>query len=129
MLACLPVRPHSRRNLITHLRFHNQELKGLRTEVIVQHFQDRTFVVVSQLERIGTLLQVTSEGGGMGGKSFHVETLIGRRDDPLLVVCARQLAEQLRSDKPLLLGLALKDEGRDSHTFQAIINTVLAAAA
>ncbi|CAM9494949.1 unnamed protein product [Choristocarpus tenellus] len=54
-----------------------------------------------------------------------VETLLGKRDDPLLTLYARQLLEQMKSDKPLLLAICLKDEGRDSGTFQAVINEVL----
>lgn len=31
----------------------------------------------------------------------------------------------LRSDKPLLLAICLKEEGRDTSTFQEVINQVL----
>eukprot|EP00611_Tribonema_gayanum_P022234 TRINITY_DN4421_c0_g1_i1.p1 TRINITY_DN4421_c0_g1~~TRINITY_DN4421_c0_g1_i1.p1 ORF type:complete len:116 (-),score=18.68 TRINITY_DN4421_c0_g1_i1:17-364(-) len=101
------------------------ELHGITTEIVVQSFSDRTMVNVTQLEKMGTMLLVTSEASGMGGRSFNVKTLLGRRDDPLLVVYARQLAEQMRLDHPLLLAIALKEEGRDSATFAAVINKVL----
>ena len=41
-------------------------------------------------------LLVSIEDAGMGGKSYDVTVLLGRRDDPLLVVYARQLAEQMK---------------------------------
>ena len=64
----------------------------------------------------------------MGEKRYDISTLVGRRDDPLLTLYARQLIEQIARtgcDKPLLLAISLKDEGRESSTFQAIINIVV----
>ena len=53
-----------------------------------------------------------------------VETMMGKRDDPLLNIYARQIIERisLSSDKPLLLAISIKDECRDTETFQIILN-------
>ena len=57
-------------------------------------------------------------------KLYHCQVLFGRRDDPLLVLYARQIIEKISlvSEKPLLLAIALKESGRDTTTFQTIIN-------
>ncbi|CAN0133381.1 unnamed protein product, partial [Hapterophycus canaliculatus] len=47
------------------------------------------------------------------------------RDDPLLSLYARQMLEQMKSEKPLLLAVCLKEEGRNTQTFQEVINQVL----
>ena len=70
-----------------------------------------------------------------------MRVLLGRRDDALLAVYARQLIERIdargasaaptgaggagEAGHPLLLALALSDDGRDSSTFQAVVNLVL----
>lgn len=71
-------------------------INGIHTDVVVQAFTDRIFVTITQLNKIGSLLYATSEDDSSGGKSFDVQVLMGRRDDPLLVLYARQLIEQFR---------------------------------
>ncbi|CAN0290123.1 unnamed protein product [Ectocarpus sp. 6 AP-2014] len=105
-------------------------LNGIRTEVVVIPYADRTFVIVTQMKKLGNLLMATSDAaGGMmagsGGRRYSVQVLLGRRDDPLLCLYARQMLEQMKSDKPLLLAVCLKEEGRDTKTFQEVINQVL----
>ena len=41
-------------------------------------------------------LYARAEENAAGGKSYDVKVLMGRRDDPLLVLYARQLIEQIR---------------------------------
>lgn len=104
-------------------------VNGVHTDVIVQTYRDRLFVTITQMEKVGTLLFATSEESSSGGRLFDVSVLFGRRDDPLLVLYARQLVEQLfkvrHSELPLLVSVALKEDGRDSATFQALVNLVL----
>ena len=104
-----------------------QVINGTHTDIVVQVFRDRIFVVVTQLARMGTLLFASQEENSMGEKDYTVNILMGRRDDPLLTIYARQLVEQIgkSSDLPLLLAITLKDEGRDSATFQEVVNLVL----
>jgi len=82
-------------------------------------------VVISQLDKFGTLIKAWSEQKSDGGKLYHITTLMGRRDDPLLTIYARQIVERLALidiHKPLLLAIALSDSGRSTDSFQAIIN-------
>ena len=94
---------------------------------MVQVFSDRVFILVTQMTKMGNLLYASQEENATGGKNFSVNFLMGRRDDPLLTIYARQLVEQISRarDMPLLLAITLKEEGRDSGTFQEVVSTIL----
>lgn len=51
---------------------------------------------------------------------------LGKRDDPLLMIYARQIIERISlvSDKPLLLSISLKSDeaSRNNVSFQNILN-------
>ena len=53
-----------------------------------------------------------------------MNVLLGRRDDPLLVIYARQMIEAIgkSSSRPLLLSISLKE--RDPETFEKIMEWV-----
>ncbi len=101
----------------------------LGTEIICQSFADRHVVVLSQIGCLGTLIEACAEDTSeTSRKVYRLQTLIGRRDDPLLLLYARQIIERLAavSDKPLLLAISLRtdDEARAPETFQALLNRV-----
>jgi proteasome assembly chaperone 3 len=56
--------------------------------------------------------------------SFDVNVLLGRRDDPLLLIYARQLVEAISksSSRPLLLSISLRE--RDPATFEKVMEWV-----
>jgi len=78
------------------------------------------------VNKFGNLLTAWSEskGDGASDKIYEVQSLLGKRDDVLLNVYARQIIERISatSDKPLLLALSLKPEGRDAETFRDVLN-------
>ena len=96
------------------------------TEIVCTTYTDRHFVVISQMNKFGTIINAWAETKADGGKTFDMVTLLGRRDDPLLSVYARQLVERIStsSDKPLLLAIALLPNGRDTETFQNVLNEI-----
>uniref|UniRef100_A0A7S2V894 Proteasome assembly chaperone 3 n=1 Tax=Fibrocapsa japonica TaxID=94617 RepID=A0A7S2V894_9STRA len=111
-------------------------INGIKTEILVMYFADKIFIIVTQLKKIGTLVHVqpgneaTSVGASMGDRPlgiYDTSVLLGRRDDPLLLIYARQIMEKICStlNKPLLLGIALKNEGRDTETFQEVLNELI----
>ena len=59
-----------------------------------------------------------------GGSIYQVANVMGKRDDPLLHIYARQIIERLSqsTSKPLLLAISLKEESRGTSAFQEIIN-------
>ena len=102
------------------------EENGIVTEIICTTYADRHFVVITQLKKFGTLISAWAEekAGSMDGKVYEMKTLLGKRDDALVNVYARQIIERIStvSSKPLLLAIALQPEGRDSETFKRILN-------
>ena len=102
----------------------------ITTQILCSSFSDNLFIVITQLDKFGTILKATSIDKIDGGQTFHVQTLMGKRDDPLLIVYARQLVERLRpyTSKPIILSIALKDEGRGRDVFEAVVNKVLETA-
>ena len=95
------------------------DIAGRATEFMLTAFLDRIMIVATQLGTLGSVLHAEKETVG-GGSTYRVETLLGRRDEPLAELCARQLAERLDAagcDRPLLLCLALE---RDALTPAAV---------
>ena len=98
---------------------------GLETEVMLTHYSDRVFVVVTQTNKLGSLLSVAAEQSGQGS-TFRIRNLLGRRDDPLLNIYARNIAEAAAktSTRPLLLAVSLSEEGRSPQVFQEVLSEV-----
>eukprot|EP00588_Corethron_pennatum_P000003 CAMPEP_0194296104 /NCGR_PEP_ID=MMETSP0169-20130528/55175_1 /TAXON_ID=218684 /ORGANISM="Corethron pennatum, Strain L29A3" /LENGTH=166 /DNA_ID=CAMNT_0039045465 /DNA_START=261 /DNA_END=758 /DNA_ORIENTATION=+ len=118
-------------------------IEAIPTSLIIQHFADRTLISISQLSNRGTympgtIMRCSVDWCEITGKpAFSVEVLLGRRDDPLLSIYGRQIAEKIcgisnRNCTEVLLMISLKgsgraddeygDEGRDRSTFVGILN-------
>jgi proteasome assembly chaperone 3 len=97
------------------------------TEICFQSFADRYFVMISQLNKVGSLINAWSEEKPSGGKIFQTQILLGRRDDPLLNVYARQIIQVISeaSDKPVLLAISLCQSGRETAIFQDVLNKII----
>ncbi len=87
-------------------------------------YSDRVFVVITQINKFGTMLSAWAEAKSDGGKLYQVSTLMGKRDDPLLNIYARQIIERMAvsTDKPLLLSISLHPDGRSAAIFQSVLN-------
>lgn len=124
------------------------------TDLMIQLFSDRIFIVISQRSgKLGSLLQCTHEYSVIDNShSYHVETLLGKRDDVQSEVYIRQIMERMVKlaggsggggssatgaaggimveCPPILLGIALKPFGEDKlgvgqEMFHSVINEVL----
>jgi len=95
-------------------------IDGIHTEFILTTYSNLVFFVVTQLEKLGSLLLARRELTMEGEPTFAISSLLGRRD-PEIEIYARKLVEvtSKRSAKPLLLSLALKDNSPS--TFRQII--------
>uniref|UniRef100_A0A6T5UGU5 Uncharacterized protein n=1 Tax=Polyblepharides amylifera TaxID=1486889 RepID=A0A6T5UGU5_9CHLO len=102
-------------------------LEGEHTEFLITGYDNRVMVMVTQLGRVGTVLQAKCESSpGSSGESYTVSSLLGRRDEPLLEICARRMMELLTDSgcrRPLLLTLGLKNHSMG--TMKSIIVLVL----
>lgn len=81
------------------------------TDFIVQPFSDRIFVIVTQLNKLGTIIAASVDTTLAGAESFSVQVLIGKRDIPEVELCARSIMSAIAASgcrRPLLLSLALK---------------------
>ncbi|CAN8076337.1 unnamed protein product [Agarophyton chilense] len=96
-----------------------------RTNILVQPFSDRVFVLVSQMEKMGTTLSACKEVTVAGAESFSVQTLVGIRGIPELELCARAIISNMSEQgcsTPLLISLALKDHSM--RTIRTVIEKV-----
>ncbi|KAJ1432672.1 hypothetical protein B484DRAFT_447682 [Ochromonadaceae sp. CCMP2298] len=101
-------------------------VNGVPTDLVITGYYDRVFVIISQLDSVGTILKADAEKKSDGGFIFEVDTVLGKRDDPLLTIYARQIVERLSktSTKPLLLSISLRDNCRSTECFATILNAL-----
>ncbi|XP_007560563.1 proteasome assembly chaperone 3 [Poecilia latipinna] len=95
-----------------------KEVNGISTEVVCTQFSNYIFVVLTQYGKIGTLISVTpdSRSNDISTPTFSTKVLLGK-DEPLTHVCAKNLATFISleaGNRPILLGLALKDSSIDT---------------
>ena len=123
-------------NTSLHLHYPLQrQTKINNTEIISISYTDRHFVTITQLNKFGTLIEAKVEYIDSNKNIYHIQTLFGKRDDPLLTIYARQIIENIAKYsnnnnnnnsitdvKPLLLSIALDNDSRDSDNFTDILN-------
>ncbi|OQR87007.1 hypothetical protein ACHHYP_09649 [Achlya hypogyna] len=105
-----------------------KDINGITTTVIVSEFSDRIFIAATQLGTFGTI--VKQQGYDCSTENFNgnahtnITIRLGKRDDPLLLVYARQFLEHfgVPRGKSIVAAVGLKD--RTSTTFEAIMNTI-----
>ncbi|WAR24627.1 PSMG3-like protein [Mya arenaria] len=88
------------------------EINNHKTELLCSQFGDRTFLVVTQYNKVGTLVSVTNarvtDATGATASMPNIDVLMGN-DQPMTHVVARNLITQIPLSKPILLSIALKD--------------------
>ncbi|XP_018412617.1 PREDICTED: proteasome assembly chaperone 3 [Nanorana parkeri] len=105
-----------------------EKINGTTTQVVCSAFTDHILVVVTQYGKFGTLVSVTPNTvtGDMGKPTLTTKVLLGS-DEPLIHVCAKNLVSfvsQESKNKPVLLGIALKDKSPDCiNTLKALIKS------
>lgn len=93
--------------------------------VLCSTYADRHFIVVTQIDKIGTLVTGKAVVGVDGSVHYEVSVIFGKRDDQLLLVYCRQIVEKIYkagSNKPVLLAISLLEDGRSVECFQAVLN-------
>mmetsp|Transcript_4201 Transcript_4201/g.10809 ORF Transcript_4201/g.10809 Transcript_4201/m.10809 type:complete len:132 (-) Transcript_4201:247-642(-) len=98
-------------------------IDGSPTDFIIVEFQSEIMVVVTQIGKLGTLVQARQNGHT---QTFSTQVLLGKRSDPLLEICGRQLIEKLAlsgCSKDILLWLGLPETSRSN--IQSIIAAVV----
>lgn len=119
-------------------------VKSIPTDVMIQLFADRISIIVTQMNgRVGTLLSVSVEDSVIDmSRTYNISTLLGRRDDAMVDVLARQVAEQIAKlggerpgmgggegsavCPPIVLGIALKKEAsKDPSILRAVVGCLV----
>ncbi|KAI3921058.1 hypothetical protein MKX01_036037 [Papaver californicum] len=101
------------------------DIKGTKTDIVISSYDDHILVMATQIGAMGTILHARKEEGMAIHPTFSVSVIFGKRNEPMLVACARQLIEQISSSgspKTLLLSLGLKDHSLD--TLKPIVSSV-----
>lgn len=95
-------------------------IDGIQTDIVLSEFENTFFIILTQYQKIGSLLSITREFfQNIEGNQevYHVKTLLGEEDD-YSHTAARYLTEQLNIAKPVIFNIDLKK--RDIHTLKAI---------
>jgi len=92
---------------------HAASVGGVHTDLVITRYTDRDFVCVTQLGKLGTILQVERDQvrGGEEGSSSRVvysnSVLLGQ-DSEEIQLLARVLAEKVKISKPMVLCVGVK---------------------
>ncbi|KAK1298624.1 hypothetical protein QJS10_CPB14g00123 [Acorus calamus] len=102
------------------------DVKGNKTDIVICSYQDHFMVMVTQIGSMGTILRARKDEGVSIDPTYSVSVLFGKRDEPMLVACARQLIEHISnngSSKALLISIGLKDHSMG--TLKAVVSAVV----
>ncbi|CAL5370542.1 unnamed protein product [Camellia sinensis] len=69
---------------------------GNKTDLVICSYDDHFLVIATQIGSMGTILHARKEEGMLIQPTFNVSVICGKRDEPMLVACARQLIENIR---------------------------------
>ncbi|CCI42217.1 hypothetical protein ABG067_004246 [Albugo candida] len=97
-------------------------INGHDTNLCLSIFTNQIFIIVSQIDTFGTVVQARKRESLSENFQSEVQVLLGRRDDPLLLVYARQFLERIGSPLglPVVAAIGLKD--RSSNAFEQVVN-------
>ncbi|KAF0695043.1 Aste57867_14101 [Aphanomyces stellatus] len=100
------------------------DINGVETTIIVSEFSDRIFLAVTQVGTFGTIIEASSKENLNGNSHVDISIRLGKRDDPLLLVYARQFLEQfgMPRGKSIVAAVGLKD--RSAATFEVVMNSL-----
>ncbi|XP_010029162.2 uncharacterized protein LOC104419252 [Eucalyptus grandis] len=102
------------------------DIKGNKTDLVICRYDDHIMVIVTQIGAMGTILHARKEEGVSIDPTFNVSVVFGKRDEPMMVACARQLIEHIsnsRASRQLVLSLGLKDHS--SETLKGVVSAVI----
>ncbi|EXC36383.1 hypothetical protein L484_000595 [Morus notabilis] len=102
------------------------EIKGKKTDIVICSYDDHFFIIATQIGTMGTILHARKDEGVLTQPTFDVSVIFGKRDEPMLVACARQLIEHISvsgAARPLVLSLGLKDHSAE--TLKGIVTAVV----
>lgn len=100
-------------------------IAGIDTQFSLSAYSDRILIIATQTGTFGSIIEATQDSSYQGQATFSTNILMGKRDEPLLLLCARQVVELAAAagcSKPMVLCLGLKDHSPG--TIKAIIAAI-----
>ncbi|EEF37668.1 uncharacterized protein LOC8289800 [Ricinus communis] len=110
---------------VPHKKF-SVDIKGNKTDIVICSYDDHFLVIATQIETMGSILHARKEEGVSVHPTFNVSVIFGKRNEPMLVACARKLIEHISnsgSSGALVLSLGLKDHSME--TLKGIVSAVV----
>lgn len=109
---------------------HSALVHEVFTELVVTRYSDRLFLAVTQLGKLGTILEARREkvqegavqGAGAGRTVYSVAVLLGQEREEVTLL-ARILAEKLQLTQPLVLCVGVKDIS--AQTVRGLVDFIL----
>ncbi|GKD49086.1 proteasome assembly chaperone 3 [Tanacetum coccineum] len=101
-------------------------LQESKIDIVITSYEDQFMIIATQIGTMGTILHARKEEGMLNNPTYNVSVIFGKRDEPMLLACARQLIEHISnsgSSKPLILSLSLTDQSME--TLKGIISAVI----
>jgi len=100
-------------------KIHAGLIGGVHTELVISIYCDRTFVAVTQVGKLGDIIEVRRDkvqecgpggagGEGVGGRAVYSATVLLGRHSEEVELLGRVLAEKLVLVKPLVLCVGIK---------------------
>ncbi|ONM06461.1 hypothetical protein ZEAMMB73_Zm00001d032970 [Zea mays] len=100
------------------------DIKGNKTDIVISKYEDTFLLIVAQIGCMGTILAAKKDESVFSDPTYNVSVLFGKRNEPLLQACARQLIEHISgSARSLVISLGLKDHSQG--TLKDIIVAVM----
>ncbi|KAK4603663.1 hypothetical protein RGQ29_012252 [Quercus rubra] len=103
-----------------------QCFNGNKTDVVLCSYDDHFLVIATQIGAMGTILHARKEEGVSIEPTFNVSAVFGKRDEPMLLACARQLIQHISisgSSRSLVISLGLKDHSAE--TLKGVVSAVI----
>eukprot|EP00798_Chlamydomonas_sp_ICE-L_P021820 gene21820-28846_t len=93
-------------------KIYARNIGGLATDFSFSIYQNQVMLIVTQLGAVGTVMSVARDSSFDGGSTFTSQVMMGRRDEPMLPLCARRIGELANSQgcsKAMIVCLGLKE--------------------
>lgn len=84
-----------------------KEIAGNETDLLFSRFSDRLLVIITQIGKPGTFLEVSKSKVNENKVVYTTNLLLGKDSEDYELI-ARAIAEQLAPDQPIVLALGFK---------------------
>lgn len=100
-------------------------VSGYHTDIAITVYSNCIFLIVSHFKKLGSIVKVVRESpltlDQYNSNIFSTKVLFGK-DEEEVHAAARYIAENIQTDRPLLLSICLKDY--DIEILKAITNAI-----